>query len=73
MPFDREIDSDADAWLCTLALNGRRPATLKSYENCVRRLAAFVDHPLRAVTRDEALQFVGHRFYRSIEARHEQD
>ena len=32
MSFDSRFDSDADAWLCTLALNGPRPATLKSYE-----------------------------------------
>ena len=60
MPFDSTLDVDADAWLCVLSLNGRRPATLKSYEACARRLAQFVNHPLRDVSRPEALAFVSY-------------
>ena len=60
MSFDSVTDPDAEAWLCTLALNGRRPATLKSYENAVRRFQCLANRPLRDVSRNEALAFVAH-------------
>ena len=60
MQLDPVVDPVVDTWLCTLAVNGRRPATLTSYEYATRRLLEFHGRQLATVGRAEALAFVTH-------------
>lgn len=59
MRLDPVVDPAVDTWLCVLAVNDRRPATLTSYEYATRLLAAFHSGSLLTVGKTKAVAFVG--------------